>query len=276
MKDKSSMKILCIILAAIIFFPAIVGSGSLQEINLKTDDTVIKLNSEKKISVYLETPDGKKLQTNELSIDEAMVIRDHLLQIEKEYQSEEKIRKQMSILHNNELLPDSISLDDYMDRLNTIKRVFKFNEENFQDNNVQPKQFRDPGYIFSGPSIQSTFSLGGRTYRLQLLAGELLRYFFDIELLDYQDNDTLNGTRFLSSAFGGPVYVGISPVAAFITTIGLIISGPVFVYAPFVSFRVLFSGFRISAIIFECENPITVFDWHLNIALIGALVYQSN
>lgn len=276
MKDKCSMKIVCIVLAAVILFPTVIGNISEHANNKEIENSLKELNKKERVSFYLETSDGKKRHTNELSFDEAKSIRNQLLKIEKEYHSEEKIRKQMEVLHENDLLPESIAFDDYMNRLNTIKRVFGFDEKKLQGKNVQPQQLLNTEFIFSGPSIESTFTLGGQTYQLQLLVGDLLNYYFDIELFDYQDNDTLNGTHFHSSAYSGPVFVGISPAAAFITTIGVIISGPAFIYAPFVSIRVLFSGLHISATIFECENPISVFDWHLNIALMGVLVYQSN
>jgi len=249
-------------------YPAVLSNVHESTIDVDNDNST-KIENEKKVSIILETTKDNNDIIKDITIEEANHIKNELLNIEKNYHDEEKIRKQMEILHENELLPSSINLDDYLNSLDKLKNIFGFNQ-------VQPVDIIHTGYVFSGPSIESTFSLGGQTYQLQLLVGDLLEYYFDIELFDYQNNDTLNGTHFHSSAYSGPVFVGISPAAAFITTIGAIISGPAFVYAPFVSIRVLFSGVHLSAKIFQCENPITVFDWHLNIALMGVLVYQSN
>lgn len=265
MKKDELVKIVGVFLVAILLIPPVFAD---QNKELAETEYTIPDEREKTVSIVLQTSESEN-KIKEISLDKANMIKEELLDIEKEYSAEEKIRKQMEILHENELLPSAVKLDDYLKILHKLKTFSGFNKNLSQ-------QLINTGYIFSGPSIESTFTLGGQTYQLQLFVGNVLEYFFDIELFDYQNNDTLNGTHFHSSAYSGPVFVGISPAASFITTLGIIISGPAFVYAPFINIRVLFSGVHLSAKIFECENPITVFDWHLTVALMGVLIYQTN
>lgn len=65
----------------------------------------------------------------------------------------------MEVLQKNNLLPSTIKLDDYLNVLNKLKTFFGFNQ-------IQNQQILKTGFIFSGPSIESTFSLGGQTYQL--------------------------------------------------------------------------------------------------------------
>lgn len=268
MKKNLILKVLSIFLIAVLLYPTVIGNFSPS--NETTDILDHNQNeSETTVSIILSDSEHKQNKVKEISLEEAHTIKNDLLTIENEYTSEEKIRKQMEVLHRNGLLPQSIDLNDYLNTLDKLENIFGIQQ------NI-PTQILDTGYIFSGPSIESTFSIGGQTFRLQSFVGDILEYYFDIQLLDYQDNDTLNGTHFISSAYSGPVFVGISPASAFITTLGAVITGPSFIYAPFLSIRVLFSGIHLTAKIFECQNPITVFDWHLNLAALGVLIYQSN
>jgi len=268
MKKNLILKLLSIFLVAVLFYPTVMGNFTNSNENR---DTILDdyNESDQTVSIILSDSENGKNKVKEISLEEAHTIKTELLTIENEYKSEEKIRKQMNVLHRSGLLPRSINLNVYLNALDKLQTIFGVKQN-------QPTQILNTGYIFSGPSIESTFSLGGQTYRLQSFVGELLEYYFDFKLLDYQDNDTLNGTHFISSVYSGPVFVGISPASAFITTLGAVISGPSFIYAPFLSIRVLFSGVHLTAKIFECQNPITVFDWHLNLAVLGVLIYQSN
>lgn len=268
MKKNLKLILLSIFLVAVLLYPTVMGNFT--ESNERMDSIEQNQNErEKTVSIMLSDSENKENKVKEISLEEAHTIKTELLTIENEYKSEEKIRKQMDVLHRNGLLPKSIDLDVYLNALDKLQTIFGIQQN-------QPTQILNTGYIFSGPSIESTFSLGGQTYRLQSFVGDLLEYYFDFQLLDYQDNDTLNGTHFISSVYSGPVFVGISPASAFITTLGAVISGPSFIYAPFLSIRVLFSGVHLTAKIFECQNPVTVFDWHLNLAVLGVLIYQSN
>lgn len=278
MKRKFLIQLMCIFLVGLIIYPTVIGINSTEQKENHPNNISTQTENNTKVSIILKGSNPSDNIVKKISIEEANLIKNELLGIEKEYEAEEKIRKQIEVLHENNLLPESFKFDSYLNTLEKLKDIFGFKnrKEPSKSNRIQPQQVLNTDYIFSGPSIESTFTLGGQTYQLKLFVGDVLEYYFDIELFDYQDNDTLNGTHFHSSAYSGPVFVGISPASAFITTIGAIISGPAFIYAPFINIRVLFSGLHLSAKIFECQNPITVFDWHLNIALMGVLIYQSN
>lgn len=271
MKKRKYIKILVAMFVIVLFLTSIGVNGVSN--NIQKDNNKFKQSSNQEtVTISLEKYDENKNNfiketIAEISLEEAESIKQQLVEIEKNFQTEEKIRKQMELLQENNLLPGYMNLDDYLIVLDRMKQYFD-NEE------VQGKL--SPGLIFSGPSISSTLALGGQTYKLELLLGDILQYYFDVPLIDIQNDDLFNGTHLHSTAYAGPVYVGFSPSSAFITTIGVLFSGPPIIYSPFISIRVVFAGAHLSAKIFECENPITVFDWHLNVAMLGVVLYQSN
>lgn len=264
MNKKTLIKIVSICIISFLIYPAVFANN-----NKSTD-----VEPKKTVSIYydsFDSNDGERIKKKvaEMTIEEAEHIKNKLLETEKKYESEEKIRHQITILRDHGLLPDNDRLDRYISIIDKLGNIFGPDPNQLQ-------QVEDGGYIFTGPSIESTFTLGGQTYPLQTFIGDVLEYYFDIEIFDFQNNDTFNGTHFHSSAYSGPVFVGISPASAFITTLGVVFQGPLFIYSPFVTIRVLFAGAHLSAKIYECVNPITVFDWHLNAALMGVLIYQSS
>lgn len=267
MNKNLLIKSLCIVVAIIFVYPtAIAHMNNSSEI--ESDKTVsISYNS-------FNTAEGRltEKKITEITLSEAERIKNKLIEIENQYHGREKIRRQIDLFWNSGLISGEKQYDSLISLVDRFENKYK----SYESNQPQTLQQDSSGYIFSGPSIETSLTIGGQTYQLQRFIGDVLEYYFDIELFDYQDNDTLNGTHFHSSAYSGPVFVGISPASAFITTLGVRFQGPSFVYSPFVTIRVLFGGAHLSAKIYECVNPITVFDWHLNAALMGVLVYQSN
>lgn len=272
MKKKLIIKIGCILILGTLLFPSVYANVYRTKAVDSENDRNIDSSIKEVVTITLETfdqdeNDFKKDKIAELTITEAQIIKNELLRIEEEYESEEKIRKQIDLLHNAGLLPEYMILDDYITVLNRMKNIYDYN-------GYLPQA--KVGYIFTGPSIMSTLAIGGQTYQLETLFGDILRYYFDITLLDIQNDNIFNGTHLHSSAYAGPVYVGFSPSASFITTLGLVFSGPEFIYSPFINIRVVFAGAHLSGTIFECANPIPIFDWHLNVALLGVVILQNN
>lgn len=245
---------------------------------IANDSKMIEKSDDHNVVISIERFDEERnefVTTNftEISLEKAEDVKNQLLLVEKEITDpEEKIRRQMEILHEYELLPDSMIFDDYLTVLNRMDN--QLNDGESSNGGVAPTAHL--GFIFSGPAVTSTLALGGQTFQLQTIAGGLLEYYFDVPLFDIQNDDLFNGTHLNSSAYGGPVYVGISPSSAFITTLGLVFEGPLYVYSPFVQIGVLFTGAHVSGRIFECSNAITVFDWHINFATINVIAYQDN
>jgi hypothetical protein len=267
------MKTASILIITVLFFTTVsvnVISNSLKNNN---ENNILQTTKMGKVTITLEEYDEDKQDfiketINEISLDEAKKIKNKLSEIENNYKSEEKIRNQIELLQEYNLLPSYINLDDYFTVLGKMKQYF-------YNTNNKPLKI-SPGLIFSGPSIQSTLALGGQTYQLETIFGDILQYYFDTSIFEFQTDDLFNGTHLHSSAYAGPVYVGFSPSSAFITTLGTVFSGPKIVYSPFISIRVVFAGTHLSATIFECENPITIFDWHLNVAFLGVVLYQGS
>jgi hypothetical protein len=99
-------------------------------------------------------------------------------------------------------------------------------------------------------------------------------YFFNIQLFNQTMSGLLNGTNLDAGAIAGPVYVGFGPTLAFIVIVGPSTQGFFKVLmSPFIDIKVLFAGVHLTVTSFENSSPITVFDWHVNVALMGVLVY---
>jgi hypothetical protein len=43
--------------------------------------------------------------------------------------------------------------------------------------------------------------------------------------------------------------------------------------SPFIEMKVLFAGVHFTVRIFENSTAVTLFDWHINVALMGVLIY---
>lgn len=84
----------------------------------------------------------------------------------------------------------------------------------------------------------------------------------------------LDGTQLDSGVIAGLVYVGFGPTSAFIISVGPSTQGLFkMLLSPFIDIKILFVGVHFTVSVFENSSAITLFDWHMNVALMGVLSY---
>jgi hypothetical protein len=201
----------------------------------------------------------------ELSKQDAEFIKQQLVNVDKSnLPNQEKIKEQMRILHEWKILPENLTYEDFEIVLNRMINM-KHNYTN---------QLITPGFVMTGPAITSTLALGGDVFPIELLFGNLVGYFFDIQIFNRTMSGLLGGTHLDGGAIAGPVYVGFGPTLAFIVIVGPSTQGFLKVLmSPFIDIKVLFAGVNLTVTTFENSSAITLFDWHMNVALMGVLAY---
>jgi hypothetical protein len=270
MGKKSIILLLSIMLVGTILIPMVNAQSSPNYFTRSPINKIIEQNDNEIATVYAEHYDAyaKKIIREpimELSKQDAEIIKQQLVNVDKSnLLNQEKIKEQMSILHEWKILPENITYEDFEIVLNRMI--------NIKQNHTNP--IITPGFIMTGPAITSTLALGGDIFPIELLFGKLVGYFFDIQIFNQTISGLLNGTNLEAGAIAGPVYVGFGPTLAFIVIVGPSTQGFFKVLlSPFIDIKVLFAGVHFTVTTFENSNAITVFDWHMNIALMGVLAY---
>jgi hypothetical protein len=203
-----------------------------------------------------------------LNRQDAEFIKEQLINIDQSnLPNQDKIKEQMRILHEWKILPENLTYEDFeiiLNRLTNVKKSLTL-------------PVITPSFIMTGPAITSTLAIGGDIFPLELLIGNLVDYFFDTQIINNTLNDLLDGTHLDGGIIAGPVYVGFGPTLAFIVSVGPSTQGLFKVLlSPFIDIRVLFAGVHFTVSVFENSNPITLFDWHMNVALMGGVILSAN
>ena len=267
---KSIILLLSIMLVGTILTPIVNAQSSPNYFTRLPINKIIEQNDNEIATVYTEHYDAYAKKTirepiMELSKQDAEIIKQQLVNVDKSnLPNQEKIKEQMNILHEWKILPETITYEDFEIVLNRMI--------NIKQNHTSP--IITPGFIMSGPAITSTLALGGDIFPIELLFGKLVGYFFDIQIFNQTISGLLNGTNLDAGAIAGPVYVGFGPTLAFIVIVGPSTQGFFKVLlSPFIDIKVLFAGVHFTVTTFENSSAITVFDWHMNVALMGVLAY---
>ena len=270
MGKKSIILLLSIMLVGTILIPMVNAQSSPNYFTRSPINKIIEQNDNEIATVYAEHYDAYAKKTirepiMELSKQDAEIIKQQLVNVDKSnLPNQEKIKEQMNILHEWKILPETITYEDFEIVLNRMI--------NIKQNHTSP--IITPGFIMTGPAITSTLALGGDIFPIELLFGKLVGYFFDIQIFNQTISGLLNGTNLDAGAIAGPVYVGFGPTLAFIVIVGPSTQGFFKVLlSPFIDIKVLFAGVHFTVTTFENSSAITVFDWHMNVALMGVLAY---
>ncbi|VVB59610.1 Uncharacterised protein [uncultured archaeon] len=270
MEKKSIILLLNIMLVGTILIPMVNAQSSPTYFTKSPINKIIEQKDNGIATVYTEHYDAyaKKIIREpimELNKQDAEIIKQQLVNVDKSnLPNQEKIKEQMSILHKWKILPENITYEDFEIVLNRMI--------NIKQNHTNP--LITPGFIMTGPAITSTLALGGDIFPIELLLGNLVGYFFDIQIFNRTMSGLLNGTHLDAGIIAGPVYVGFGPTLAFIVIVGPSTQGFFKVLlSPFIDIKVLFAGVHFTVSIFENSSAVTLFDWHINVALMGVITY---
>lgn len=267
---KSMIVLFFIMMVSAVFIPMMNAQVSSKNIIGSTMNKFIEEKDNEIATVYTDRYDSyaKKIVKEpimELNKQDAEFIKQQLVNVSKSYlPNENKIKEQMRILHEWKILPENITYDDFEIVLNRMINI----------RNKQALSFISPSFIMTGPSITSTLAIGGDIFPIELLIGKLVNYFFNINLMNQSIDGLLGGTHLDGGAIAGPVYVGFGPSMAFIVNVGPSTQGFFKVLiSPFIDMKVLFAGVHLTVTIFENSTAVTLFDWHINVSLMGVLIY---
>lgn len=273
----------------VLFFIMLVSTTLISMVNAQvsskyiigsTMNKIIEEKSNKIATVYTERYDSytKKIVKEpimELNKQDAEFIKQQLINVSKSnLPSQDKIKEQMRILHEWKILPENLTYEDFeivLDRMINIqnKQALPINIKN-----KQALSIISPSFIMTGPGITSTLTIGGDIFPLELLIGKLAAYFFNVNILNQSIDGLLGGTHLDGGAASGPVYVGFGPSMAFIVNVGPSTQGFFkMLISPFIEMKVLFAGVHFTVRIFENSTAVTLFDWHINVALMGVLIF---
>lgn len=215
-----------------------------------------------KVTIYVNQYDqNKKLQNtcslNEISLEKAYQIRDKLLEIEKNFIGSKKIEEQLKILQECGVISSNVTLEYMIGLMRALDHP-----------SVLPRPpLIGPKLIVGGPMMVSHFTLGGRIFGTSILKSLFYKNFtkiFDV---------FLNGSHIDGVVGVLHMYIGISFKPVYITIIGFNV--PKFqkhIFLPF--FEVLFPCVGTSiAFVLNIRNsfPLTLFEYNLDVCLIGAL-----
>jgi hypothetical protein len=277
---KSVIVLFFIMLVSTTLIPMVNARVSSKYIFGSTMDKIIEEKNNEIATVYAEHYDSytKKIVKEpimELNKQDAEIIKQQLINASKSNLSnQDKIKEQMRILHEWKILPENLTYEDFEI---VLDRIINIQNKQTLPINIQNKQallFINPSFIMTGPGITSTLTIGGDIFPLELLIGKLAAYFFNINILNQTIDELLGGTNIDGGVASGPVYVGFGPSISFIINAGPSTQGFFkMLISPFIEMKVLFAGVHFTARIFENSTAITLFDLHINVALMGILVY---
>lgn len=273
MRKKSINVFFCVMLASTILIPIVNGQSSLRYINKSTINTIVEKNENDIATVYEEHYDLSMKKTvrepiMELNKKDAELLKQQLISISNSnISNQDKIKEQIRILHEWKIMPENLTYEDFEIVLNRMINL----------KNKQTLSFISPSFILTGPSITSTLAIGGDIFPIELLIGGFIDYFFEKQFINQNISDLLGGTNLDGGAIAGPVYVGFGPSMAFIAIVGPSTQGFFKVLlSPFIDIKVLFAGVHFTVKIYQNSSPITLFDWHINVALMGVLTYLKS
>ena len=267
--NRNAIKITGIVFVFFVLFSAcIVPATQVKQTKKAIENTI---NTESidtgKAIAYMNKYDKKTGEITQepvrsLTVDEAYELHHQLLNVEETCSSSlERIKMQISILKEWDLLSDDFSIDKKVEQIDAFKNLIPL-----------PSQTSSvvPNVIVCGPAVTSFLTIGGPIIPLHVLLFNILPpFWYNTTKLHF---DTFNGTRMVG-------FLGALPATAFYCTATTLINaygaviGEHSVISPFISLSVIDVLVGLSIAIFDDGFPINIFDWLFGVSLTGLIAY---
>lgn len=210
---------------------------------------------------YVERP------IRELSRYEAEKIKNGLIELQNApISTEDRIKKQINIMHEWNVLPAEITYEEFEKILDNFKDIYDFNNQFLSLSLV-------PGVIVYGPAITSRLAFAGVLLPLHIPLWKFIKPWFS--QTNYSFYNVFNGTQIMKWVGVAPVLVYYCSAMSLVNIFGLTL-GLNTVFSPFMSIDILYAGFTLTINIWEDYHAVNMLDWGVGVSLTGITVYVEN